>query len=102
MSTYANIIDQLGAPTRTTPDGQGGTILIYEDVSTSSNGYVTRFGNAYLQSNNDVQYLHLYINKDNYCYKTKSRIKNSELSVGSTVAAVLLGVLLFVGIGASA
>lgn len=86
--SYAQLIEEFGAPSRTTPDGLGGTILIYEDVTISSTGYVSRYGSANMTSSKDVEFIHFYVDSSNNCYKTKSRFKRSELNTGLTVATV--------------
>jgi hypothetical protein len=87
--SYSYIISSLGAPMRTTPDGNGGTILIYEYFSDESNGYVTNYGYIFSKTSRDVQYLHLYMNKNNICYATKSRFKYTEKDTGGAIACAL-------------
>lgn len=93
--TYASIIDEFGPPSRTTPDGKNGTILIYEDIAINSDGYLSASGNAHMTSSKDVQYLHFYVDSNNYCYKTRSRFKKTEFNPVGTVVISTLGVLVF-------
>ena len=90
--TYASIIDRYGAPDRTTPDGRGGTILIYETITNTSNGYITEFGDTGSKSYRQAEeYLHLYVGPDNYCYKTRSQYGKRAINIFDTVTAGLVG-----------
>ena len=90
--SYGDIIDLLGPPERTTSDGRGGTILIYEDVTTTSKGYMDSDGGR-MTSKRDVQYLHLYVSDSDSCYRVRTRFTRPELNLGLTLSTVGLGAL---------
>ena len=96
--SYSDIISSMGAPMRITPDGNGGTILIYEYFSDKTNGYVTDYGHIYSNTTRDVQYLHLYMNTNNICYKIKSQFKYTDLDVGGTIVSIMGCIVLLIGI----
>lgn len=83
---HNQIVATLGAPDRQTPDGAGGTILIYEQTTTTSTSNsvdvaynVNYFTKTYtpgtetntVQSQN-TSYVHLFINSNGVCYNVKT------------------------------
>lgn len=86
--TYAEIIDVLGAPERTTADGRDGEIIIYEDVKLHSEGFVNPWTrNISLVTESSKGYIHMYINPDNVCYQVRTNREKqvSEFSKGKTI-----------------
>lgn len=92
--TYNDIVRSLGAPTRTSSDGVGGSILIYE--KTSADSYATardvdRYRGTYTpgaHTDYNVSYVHIYIDKDGNCYqvKTNHTKKVRQFALGKTIA----------------
>lgn len=84
------IVSSLGAPDRQTSDGAGGTILIYEKVTTTSNSNSNSIATAYnvnyysktytpgAQTNTNTvttqntSYIHVFIGADGVCYGVKT------------------------------
>ena len=80
------IVSSFGAPDRQTSDGAGGTILIYEKTTTTSNSNsmataynVNYFSKTYTPgtqtstvTTQNTSYIHLFMDKDGVCYKVKS------------------------------
>jgi len=95
--TYAEIIDVLGAPDRLTPDGRGGQIMVFENIETSTNGYVnSRTNYISLFSSSSKGYTHMYVNSENVCYqvRTNREKEKSKFSPGKTIsliAAIAMG-----------
>lgn len=84
--SHNDIVSALGAPDRQAPDGAGGSILIYEETTTTStsNSVATAYNVNYFsktytpgtQTNTSVtqntSYVHLFINKEGVCYNVKT------------------------------
>lgn len=80
--SHNQIVSSLGAPDRQTSDGAGGTILIYEQVTTTSNSvatannvnYFTRTYTPGVQTNTttNTSFVHIYINNAGTCYTVKT------------------------------
>ena len=86
--TYAEIIDALGAPERTTPDGRGGQILIYEEVTFHTEGSMNFWTRNYESiTESSKGYVHLYITNEDICYAVKSNKtrEESRYSKGKTI-----------------
>lgn len=82
------IVSSLGAPDRETSDGAGGTILIYEKVTTTSNSnsiataynvnYYSKTYTPGAQTNTNTvttqntSYIHVFIGADGVCYGVKT------------------------------
>ena len=80
------IVSSLGAPDRQTSDGAGGTILIYEKTTTTSNSnsiataynvnYYSKTYTPGAQTNTvttqNTSYLHVFIGADGVCYGVKT------------------------------
>lgn len=84
------IVSSLGAPDRQTSDGAGGTILIYEKVTTTSSSNSNSIATAYnvnyysktytpgAQTNTNTvttqntSYIHVFIGADGVCYGVKT------------------------------
>ncbi|MBR5832736.1 MAG: hypothetical protein IKY79_09030 [Bacteroidales bacterium] len=84
------IVSSLGAPDRQTSDGAGGTILIYEKITTTSNSNSNSIATAYnvnyysktytpgAQTNTNTvttqntSYIHVFIGADGVCYGVKT------------------------------
>lgn len=86
--THNQIVTKLGAPQRTASDGQGGTILIYENTTTTSISntvakaydvnYFTRTYTPGAQTSTQVSsqtdYIHYFVNSNHVCYDVKTNI----------------------------
>jgi hypothetical protein len=64
---YSDIVQSYGDPDRIAPDGNDGSILIYETVSTSME---TDDNATTLQEERD--YTHFYLNQEGFCYLVES------------------------------
>ena len=89
--SYGEIIESMGAPERTTPDGKDGQILVYEErafVTESSVNFWTKNVESITQSNKG--FIHLYINPSDICYnvKTNRTREESGFSKGKTIGLV--------------
>lgn len=111
--SHQTIVSRMGAPNRQTPDGAGGTILIYEDttiqsIATAHNvNYYTGTYTPGVKTTSHTDYIHIYINSQGKCYNVKTNLTRleSEPAPGKTVFAILgtLATVVIVGIaGASA
>lgn len=99
------IVASLGAPDRQTSDGAGGTILIYEDVTTNS--VATAYDVNYLagtytpgvQTNSTTRYLHLFVNSNGVCYNVKTNHQKTIIERNTKATGWLIGGLsaLFAG-----
>ena len=86
--SYAEIIDALGAPDRTTPDGRGGNILIYEDISFYTQSAANSWTNSIASvTTANKGYVHLYVDSSNHCYTVRTNKINvrDEFSLGKTI-----------------
>ena len=86
--THNQIVTKLGAPQRQVSDGAGGSILIYENTTTStisnslSSAYnINFFTRTYTpgmqtttQQITNTDYVHYFVNADNICYEVKTNI----------------------------
>lgn len=105
--THNQIVSALGAPDRQTSDGQGGTILIYEEhsqqsIATAHN--VNYYSGTYtpgVNTTTHTDYIHVYINSSGKCYNVKTNhIKSwQEQSTGKTVGLILGITLPLIGVG---
>lgn len=100
--TYNQIVTNLGAPQRQTPDGNGGTILIYENTTTTSisnslaKAYnVNYFSKTYTpgvetttQVINKTDYVQYFVNSNNVCYDVKTNIPMSHVEKGNSYRKV--------------
>ncbi len=114
--THNQIVTQLGAPQRESSDGAGGTILIYENTTTTtiSNSLASAYNinviartytpgvNTTTEQTTNTDYIHYFINSDHVCYEVKTNIpmrreeesepyeyKYKEMHLGKTMAVVL-------------
>ena len=88
--TYAQIVEEMGAPDRTTPDGKGGTILIYDIYKQYvTSGRITPFSQVNANTVEENTYCHFYVNTDNICYQTKTNLttKQKEFNLPRTMIA---------------
>lgn len=88
---YAEIIEAMGAPERITPDGKDGQILVYEDLTFSTDGHVNMWTNTYEAITTASKgYIHLYMNPSNECYlvKTNKEREESAFSKGKTIGLI--------------
>ncbi len=79
---HNHIVATLGAPDRQTSDGAGGTILIYEKTTMTSNSVATAYNVNYFtktytpgtstSTTESTSYIHLFIDKDGVCYSVKT------------------------------
>lgn len=89
--TYAEIVDALGAPERTTPDGRGGQILVFEEMTFRTEGSMNMWTRNYESiTESSKGYVQLYMNADDICYAVKSNKtrEESEFSKGKTIGLV--------------
>jgi hypothetical protein len=83
------VILKLGAPDRITPDGNGGTILVYEKTSYVTvqrldlNPYSDVLTNSYTTSNNS--YLQFYIDKNGTVYNWRTNLLGKPIRVKDTI-----------------
>ena len=99
--THQQIVSMLGAPDRQTSDGDGGTILIYEEythesIATAHNvNYYTGTYTPGSTTTTYTEYLHVYISKTGVCYNVKTNhIKSwKEKSLGKTIG-LLAGIFI--------
>ena len=101
--TYAQIVEEMGAPDRTTPDGKGGTILIYDIYKQYvTRGNITPFSQVNAKTVEKNAYCHFYVNSDNNCYLTNTNLtkEQKDFSIPKTIFAgagvVLLAVFAIV------
>lgn len=80
------IVKSFGAPNRQVTDGAGGTILIYEEIITTSqsNSIATAYNvNYYTKTytpgshtntvtTQNISYLHIFVDADGVCYRVKT------------------------------
>lgn len=89
--TYAEIIDAFGAPDRTTPDGRGGQIIVYEDIQLQTNGTINPWTKSVsLATESSKGFIHIYITDMDVCYQVKTNREKevSEFSKGKTIGLV--------------
>lgn len=86
--THNQIVTSMGAPQRTEADGTGGSILIYENTTTTSvsNSIATAYNINYYkktytpgaqttsQVSSHTDYVQFFVNSNNVCYEVKSNI----------------------------
>lgn len=86
--THNQIVTSLGAPQRELPDGNGGTILIYENtttrtisqsVATAYNiNFFTRTYTPGMETQSkqvtNTDYIQYFVNSNNVCYEVKTNI----------------------------
>ena len=75
--SYSDIVMHFGAPDRVEFDGKDGSILVYEDFTTTTNTDIdTHFGNLdpdYKTTvTRDKHYTHFFIDINSQCYLVKS------------------------------
>lgn len=89
--TYAEIVDAFGAPDRTTPDGRGGQIIVYEDIRLQTNGTINPWTKSVsLATESSKGFIHIYITDMDVCYQVKTNREKevSEFSKGKTIGLV--------------
>ena len=89
--TYAEIIDAFGAPDRTTPDGRGGQIIVYEDVCLHTNGTVNSWTRSIsLATESSKGFTHMYMTDSDVCYQVRTNREKevSKFSLGKTIGLV--------------
>ena len=89
--TYAEIVDAFGAPDRTTPDGRGGQIIVYEDIQLQTNGTINPWTKSVsLATESSKGFIHIYITDMDVCYQVKTNREKevSEFSKGKTIGLV--------------
>ena len=70
---YSDIVQSYGDPDRIAPDGNDGSILIYETVSTSmSTSKSLMFDNYSTTVKEDKEYMHFFLNPEGFCYLVKT------------------------------
>lgn len=75
--SYAEIVEEFGAPDRIVPDGKDGSIAVYEKFTTTTQTDVnTHFGyfdpDYTTTVSSDKIYKQFFIGSDDICYKVKS------------------------------
>lgn len=83
-ATYNQLVQAYGAPDRQQPDGDGGTILIYEQTQTQSRSVATKeninyFTGTYTpgvrtQTNSQTYYNQFFINSEGTCYRVNTNL----------------------------
>lgn len=115
-ATHHQLVQTYGAPDRQQSDGNGGTILIYEETQTQSQSIATKeninyFTGTYTpgirtQTNSYTYYNHFFIDDKGFCYQVNTNIDYnrymSQINPGKTVGAVLGTVISTAAIIASA
>lgn len=98
-ATHNQIVTELGAPQRQVSDGNGGTILIYENTTTTtvSNSLRTAYNVNILtgtytpgvsttsQQSSSTDYVQFFINQNSVCYDVKTNIPMTHQQAGNTV-----------------
>jgi len=97
----ADIVSELGAPDRETPDGQGGVILVYEKYRGSS--YMYSWG--YMDYDINKKFIQFFMDNSDHCYRvyTNYQTPASQRQVsgaqgvitGVTVGTAIFATLLF-------
>ncbi len=86
--SHNQIVTKLGAPQRTLSDGAGGTILVYENTTTTtvSNSVKTAYNVDYFnktytpgvsttsQQTTNTDYIQYFVNSESVCYDVKTNI----------------------------
>ena len=95
--THNYIVSSWGAPTRQTSDGNGGTILIYEQTTAEStsvarNGYYNPYNGTYtytpgVNTSYNTSYAQFYIDPNGKCYRVNTNHQKEwkEFSVAKTI-----------------
>ena len=98
-ASHHDIVREFGAPDRETTDGDGGVILIYEEISrsyeTEEDTHLGLFDTDYTTTVRENKlFMHFFIGRDGVCYLVKSNHVRvgKALDVGDTIftAGVLL------------
>ena len=116
-STHQSIVSRLGAPDRQTPDGAGGTILIYENITSQSIAtahnvnYYTGTYTPGVRTTSHTDYIHIYINSQGKCYNVKTNKtkivseydrKATLWTVFGTIGAFVLATVILIAAGSGA
>ena len=91
--SYNEIVSQLGAPNRKESDGADGHILVYENFQQRSIAMANPYSfvpMAVSRSFTTTEYIQLYTNSDNVCYKVKTNHSRTETipAPGRTAALI--------------
>lgn len=91
--THNEIVRAWGAPSRQTTDGNGGTILIYENTTQNTESTYTYRGGYYTPSATTTSYTsfaQFYLNSSGVCYdvQTNHQKEWSEFSWGKTIGLI--------------
>lgn len=95
-ASYNSIVNSLGMPTRTAPDGAGGSILAYEKSTYDSVQMAynyNSFTGTYTpesRTTENTSYVYFYMNAQNKCYnvQTNHPKRESKYSKGKTAGLV--------------
>lgn len=93
--TYSEIVRHFGAPDRVEFDGKDGSILVYEDFTTTTSTDVdTHFGyfdpDYETKVTRNKHYTHFFIDVDSRCYLVKSnRVEMDEKSKSNLLKALV-------------
>ena len=99
--SYAEIVELIGPPDRTAPDGQGGEILIYEVRTQQGTQSFGRYSSSINLTEKKTQ-TSVYLDANKTCYKVKSDDVRCErvFSLGNTLGLVIplsvVGLLLII------
>ncbi len=85
----AQIINRIGAPSRTTSNGNGGEILIYENFRSTTIGTANAsayaygnsanaYGNSYSYTFNGRNFAEFYIDNNDRCYQVRTNARGWE------------------------
>ena len=90
--THEELVQRLGAPTESVPDGGEGYILVYE-----GNKDIFRYSSKYASKSGTLPKAQLYMSKDGVCQRV--RVDNTDsvkvTKVGGTIVLVLILAILF-------
>lgn len=99
-ASHHDIVREFGAPDRETTDGDGGVILIYEEISrsydTDEDTHFGLFDTDYTTTvRENKHFMHFFIGRDGVCYLVKSNYVKADGRVFNVVNTVFAaGVLL--------
>lgn len=80
---YSDIVQSFGAPDRIAPDGKDGSIIIYENVSTTYETDKSLVFDDYTTTvKNEKKFIHFFLNPEGSCYLVKTNRHFSDTARG--------------------